>query len=154
MRTTLRLLCPLLLLAGFAHAQKAPRPYIGYLCGAGGQRGTVFRITAGGQNLRGANRVIISGNATRPKVAVVAIGEPHTAPKRPHPPMVAMARPPRRCPKKALARLYISPEMPEAVAKFPMSTNKGTTARSKFERFVADSAPTRAIPEEKEFMNP
>ncbi|MHC4161186.1 MAG: hypothetical protein ACYSUM_03510 [Planctomycetota bacterium] len=64
MTATGRWLIAVVLTAGVASAQGAPnqrRPYIGYLCAAGGQKGTVVRITAGGQNLRGAKRVIVSG---------------------------------------------------------------------------------------------
>jgi len=64
MTATGRWLIALALAAGLANAQGAPnqrRPYVGYLCAAGGQKGTVVRITAGGQNLRGAKRVIVSG---------------------------------------------------------------------------------------------
>ncbi|MHC4959303.1 MAG: hypothetical protein ACYTGN_13115 [Planctomycetota bacterium] len=60
---TRRLLFALALLAGLAGAQTwtQRRPYVGYLCAAGGQRGTVVRLIAGGQNLRGAKDVFISG---------------------------------------------------------------------------------------------
>ncbi|MHC4731880.1 MAG: hypothetical protein ACYS6Z_15005, partial [Planctomycetota bacterium] len=64
MTATGRWLIAVVLTAGVASAQGAPnqrRPYIGYLCAAGGQKGTVVRITAGGQNLRGSKRVIVSG---------------------------------------------------------------------------------------------
>jgi len=44
------------------------QPQIGYLFPAGGQRGTVIQITAGGQILRGANQVYISGDGVRAKV--------------------------------------------------------------------------------------
>jgi len=58
----------LLLAAGLATAQGAPgrpEPYVAYLCAAGGQRGQVTRIVAGGQNLRGAREVIVSGTGVR-----------------------------------------------------------------------------------------
>jgi hypothetical protein len=64
MTATGRCLLAVALTAGVAGAQGAPnqrRPYIGYLCAAGGQKGTTVRIRAGGQNLRGSNRVIVSG---------------------------------------------------------------------------------------------
>jgi hypothetical protein len=44
------------------------RPFIGYLCGAGGQRGTTVQLTVGGQNLRGAKQVVVSGTGVRGKV--------------------------------------------------------------------------------------
>jgi len=59
----------LVLAAGLASAQSAPkRPYIGYLCAAGGQKGTVVRINVGGQSLRGAKQVIVSGEGVHGKV--------------------------------------------------------------------------------------
>ncbi|MFH1716863.1 MAG: hypothetical protein ABIF19_05895, partial [Planctomycetota bacterium] len=46
----------------------ANQPQIGYLYPGGGQAGTVFKITAGGQFLRGAAEVYISGEGVRGKV--------------------------------------------------------------------------------------
>src|SRR4030042_469484 len=43
-------------------------PHIGYLYPAGGQQGTVIRITAGGQYLNGANNVYISGRGVHGSV--------------------------------------------------------------------------------------
>lgn len=43
-------------------------PYIGYLYPAGGRQGTVFQITAGGQNLKGVDNVYISGEGVSAKV--------------------------------------------------------------------------------------
>jgi len=40
-------------------------------------------------------RLIISGSATLPKVAAVAGDDPQMAPKKPHPPIVDRAKPPR-----------------------------------------------------------
>ncbi|MHC4953074.1 MAG: PPC domain-containing protein [Planctomycetota bacterium] len=71
MMMVLRLALGLALIAGLAGAQGAPnqkRPYIGYLCAAGGQRGTVVRIIAGGQSLRGAREVIVSGEGVTGEV--------------------------------------------------------------------------------------
>jgi len=45
----------------------------------------------------------MDGSATLAIVAAVAIEEPHTEAKPPQATTVAMARPPRRCPKKELA---------------------------------------------------
>ena len=42
----------------------------------------------------------ISGRATAPMVATVAVLEPHMAAKPAQAPMVAMARPPRICPNQ------------------------------------------------------
>ena len=70
-RTIRRLLIAVGLAACLGSAQGAPnvrRPYIGYLCAAGGQRGTTVRIEAGGQNLRGVRRVYVSGEGVRAKV--------------------------------------------------------------------------------------
>lgn len=53
-----------LVLALVAAAQGAAdrrTPHVGYLYPAGGQKGTVVEVTAGGQNLRGIKDVIISG---------------------------------------------------------------------------------------------
>jgi hypothetical protein len=44
------------------------QPHIGYLYPAGGQTGTVIQITAGGQFLRGASNVYISGNGVHASV--------------------------------------------------------------------------------------
>jgi len=65
----LRFTLALLLATGLAAAQSAAkRPYIGYLCAAGGERGKVVRIYAGGQSLRGAREVLISGEGVSGKV--------------------------------------------------------------------------------------
>jgi hypothetical protein len=37
-------------------------PHLGYLYPAGGQQGTTFRVTAGGQNLRGASAAVVSAD--------------------------------------------------------------------------------------------
>ncbi len=63
----------MLALAGFCsfvgQAQTArPEPHIGYLYPAGGQQGKVFQIIAGGQFLRGASRVHISGEGVHARV--------------------------------------------------------------------------------------
>ena len=47
---------------------RTTQPQIGYLYPAGGQRGTTFQITAGGQGLRGAGDVYISGEGVRAKI--------------------------------------------------------------------------------------
>ena len=62
-------------------------------------------------------------------VAAVAIEEPHTAPNRALAPMVAMARPPLRCPMKAATRLYRLCDSPVRPANTPIMTNSGTTDR-------------------------
>ncbi len=46
----------------------ATAPQVGYLYPAGGQRGTTFRITAGGQSLGGSDYVRISGEGVRAEV--------------------------------------------------------------------------------------
>ncbi len=38
------------------------QPYIGYVYPAGGQKGTSFTVTIGGQNLRGTNGIYFSTN--------------------------------------------------------------------------------------------
>ncbi len=43
-------------------------PNIGYLYPSGGQRGDVFHVTAGGQLLRGARKVFVSGDGVHAKV--------------------------------------------------------------------------------------
>ena len=69
MASTGRLIVALALLADLAHAQNTQkRPFIGYLCAAGGQQGSVVLITAGGQNLRGAKRVFVSGGGVSASV--------------------------------------------------------------------------------------
>ena len=53
----------LLAAAGWAAAQGAGRsPQIGYLYPAGGQQGTTFEVTAGGQRLTGVDGVLVSGD--------------------------------------------------------------------------------------------
>jgi len=52
-----------------AWAQPAQRePHIGYLYPGGGHQGSVFRVTAGGQALRGAHNVHVSGEGVQAKV--------------------------------------------------------------------------------------
>jgi len=43
-------------------------PHIGYLFPAGGQQGTTFEVTVGGQFLRGANALYISGDGVRASI--------------------------------------------------------------------------------------
>ena len=61
-----------LLLAGAmvcAAAWGAPQdPYAGYVYPAGGQQGTVFRVTVGGQRLRGVGEAYVSGEGVRASV--------------------------------------------------------------------------------------
>ncbi len=55
---------PILLFAAGVCAQPAQRePHIGYVYPAGGQQGTTIEVTVGGQNLRDADYVIVSGGA-------------------------------------------------------------------------------------------
>jgi hypothetical protein len=49
-------------------AQAQVRPYIGYAYPAGGQQGTTFQVKLGGQNLDGANEVLVSGTGVTAKV--------------------------------------------------------------------------------------
>lgn len=58
----------LTLCAVTAWGQATNEPHIGYLYPAGGQAGTVVQITAGGQFLRGAANVYVSGAGVRAKV--------------------------------------------------------------------------------------
>ncbi len=58
----------LLVLMALVSVAWANKSQIGYLYPAGGQQGTVVQVTAGGQFLRGANRVIISGEGVTAKV--------------------------------------------------------------------------------------
>jgi len=48
------------------------RPHIGYLYPAGGQQGTTFRVSAGGQFLRGTSSVYISGQGVSATVSLYA----------------------------------------------------------------------------------
>ncbi|MBI4557537.1 MAG: hypothetical protein HY706_08140 [Candidatus Hydrogenedentes bacterium] len=57
-----------LLVAGAWAESKERSPHLGYLYPAGGQQGTVVEITAGGQFLRGVNRVYVSGEGVRASV--------------------------------------------------------------------------------------
>lgn len=58
----------IVLLAVVSAASGADSPHIGYVYPAGGQQGTTFRIEAGGQHLRGADHVVISGEGVRASV--------------------------------------------------------------------------------------
>ncbi len=57
-----------LIFACFACVPKVSAQYIGFVYPAGGQRGTTFRITIGGQSLAGIDKVIISGNGATGKI--------------------------------------------------------------------------------------
>src|SRR5512136_1356799 len=83
-------------------------------------------------------------------MATVAKDDPQTEPKRPHAPTVAIAKPPRHRPTKAYARLYKSPEIPAALAKFPISTKRGITDISALEKVVIVSVARREIAPLKE----
>jgi len=56
----------MLLCAGTAAA--ANDPYIGFVYPAGGQRGTTFRVTLGGQFINGTSKVLVSGEGVTGKV--------------------------------------------------------------------------------------
>lgn len=63
------LIATLSLLAASAWSQSARRePYIGYAYPAGGQQGTNFQITLGGQNLRGSATALFTGEGVRGEV--------------------------------------------------------------------------------------
>jgi hypothetical protein len=52
-----------------AHGQQTQRePQIGYVYPAGGQRGSEFEVLVGGQSLRGANKVYVSGEGVHASV--------------------------------------------------------------------------------------
>jgi len=51
---------------GIAHAQNAP--HIGYVYPAGGQQGTVVRVTVGGQFLAGCDGAYVSGEGIQASV--------------------------------------------------------------------------------------
>jgi hypothetical protein len=71
MRTLRVLLVAALLAVCLPLLQAAPeekRPHLGFLYAAGGQRGTTVTITAGGQNLRGARQVYVTGSGVTGKV--------------------------------------------------------------------------------------
>jgi hypothetical protein len=56
---------------------KSNEPHIGYLYPAGGQRGTTFRIVAGGQFLRGAKDVLVTGEGVHGKVLKTYVMPPN-----------------------------------------------------------------------------
>ena len=61
----------LLALAPTLRAQplaQQPSPRIGYAYPAGGQQGTTFKVTVGGQNLNGVNAAMVSGGGIQAKV--------------------------------------------------------------------------------------
>jgi len=63
------MLVMLTVLASLAWGQStANQPHIGYLYPAGGQAGTVLQITVGGQSLRGAHDVYVSGEGVQATV--------------------------------------------------------------------------------------
>ena len=49
-------------------AQAQPRPYVGFVYPAGGQRGTTFEIRLGGQNLDDVSEVLVTGTGVSAKV--------------------------------------------------------------------------------------
>ena len=51
-----------------APAARAQTAYIGFVYPAGGQQGTTFRVTLGGQTLEGVNRAFVSGGGVQAKV--------------------------------------------------------------------------------------
>lgn len=55
-------------LAVASAAQAQPRPYIGFVYPAGGQRGTTFQIRLGGQGMAADSEVFVSGKGVRAKV--------------------------------------------------------------------------------------
>jgi len=78
---------------------------------------------------------IVDGRASpdRPppeNVAAVATDDPEIAAKPAQAAMVAMPRPPRRCPTKRLAAWNISRLMPERETMAPMSRNIGITPKA------------------------
>lgn len=53
----------------FLHlAQAQQRPYVGFVYPAGGQQGTTFRVTLGGQGLDGVNRAWVCGDGVQARV--------------------------------------------------------------------------------------
>ena len=56
-----RILGAFVCLPAFAQSLQAqPRPYIGFVYPAGGQKGTTFQIRLGGQGLNEVNAVVVS----------------------------------------------------------------------------------------------
>ncbi len=74
MRTFVRaLLLALTVCAGTAWGQTVLKePHLGYLYPSGGQQGTVFRITAGGQHLKGVSGVHVTGEGVRASITLYA----------------------------------------------------------------------------------
>jgi hypothetical protein len=65
----LHYLCGLVTCLTLLHtAQAQQRPYIGFVYPAGGQQGTTFRVTLGGQGLEGVNRAWVSGTGVQARV--------------------------------------------------------------------------------------
>ena len=60
--------CAAAVLAVASAAQAQPRPYIGFVYPAGGQRGTTFQIRLGGQGMAADSEVFVSGKGVRAKV--------------------------------------------------------------------------------------
>ncbi len=58
----------IVVLAVATGAQAQQRPYVGFAYPAGGQRGTTFKVTLGGQYLEGVNTAYISGEGATAKV--------------------------------------------------------------------------------------
>ena len=71
---------------------------------------------------------IISGRATTPMVTAQATEEPQMAAKPPQAATVARARPPLSEPIHLRTAMNRSSLMPDLKAKFPISTNRATTA--------------------------
>lgn len=68
-RATVTALVAITLYAACAHGQGNQRePHIGYVYPAGGQQGTTFQVTVGGQFLRGASQAFVSGEGVHVRV--------------------------------------------------------------------------------------
>ena len=70
------------------------------------------------------------GSVTCPIMAAVASEEPLIVPNAAHPPIAAMARPPRKWPMKALAARNSAVVTPARLAKLPIIRNSGITEKS------------------------
>ena len=69
----------------------------------------------------------ISGMATFDMVAAVANDDPQIAAKPPQARIVAIARPPRKCPRNALETLYNSRLIPPLFTNSPIRMKRGIT---------------------------
>ena len=132
----MRLTLALLLVTGatsVAVAQGGPggrEPHVGYVYPAGGQQGTSFYMLAGGQRLRNANQVYVSGEGV------------HATVIRPVPPPRALEKEQFQAIRKRLGELRADP----SAAKPPSRNSPALSSKKRFSRKKAPPASATSQP--------